>query len=253
MTVRQWTVDESTARVPPDTTVYAVADIHGCVEPLGEIHQAIRADAAGRSTRRKLVIYLGDYVSRGPRSKQALDLLTSDPLPGFETVRLRGNHEDFLHCALAGDRVAVRNWLTYGGLDALASYGIDGGSEPVTEPERLESLWRTFLDILPPAHRAWISGTAISHREGDYWFVHGGVRPGVPLDRQTPQDMIWIRQVFLRSDDDFGAVVVHGHTTMREPIIKSNRISIDTGAYKTGRLTCLVLEGAGRSFMQTEP
>lgn len=251
MTVRQWTVAPTAARVPPGSVIYAVGDVHGCDGLLQDMHHAILADAGRRSVARKVVVYLGDYVSRGPRSCQAVELLTAAPLPCFEVIRLRGNHEDVVIKYLNGDLVAGRQWLTYGGTDALASYGLDPGPEPVIEPERLQYLLDRFRAVLPPAHENWIRGAAIYHQEGDYRFVHGGVRPGVPLARQSDTDMVWIRQLFLGSTEDFGTIVVHGHTVAPEPEVWPNRIGIDTGAYKTGRLTCLALEGNERMFLQT--
>lgn len=237
------------ASVPPDTRVYAVGDIHGRHDLLDDLHRQIAADGAGAPERRRVLVYLGDYVDRGMGSRQVLDRLVHEPLAGFERVFLEGNHEavllDFLHDASVG-----QGWLFYGGYATLASYGI-AATELNRDPHRLRQLQDAFRAALPTDHLSFLRALRPMHREGDYLFVHAGIRPGVPLERQTPEDLFWIREDFLESSDPYECVVVHGHTIVPGPDIRANRIGIDTGAFATGRLTCLVLTGAARRFMTT--
>lgn len=241
------------ARPPAGTAIYAVGDVHGCADLLDRIRQAIADDARRRSSRRKVIVHLGDYSSRGPDARRVHDTLIEAPLSGFETICLRGNHEDILLRMLDGDDEAGHHWLAYGGRATLASYGIAAPQEPHLSDRELDRLRKLFSERLPRAHLEFMRSLPISHREGGYLFVHAGLRPGVPINEQAPRDMLWIRKRFLESDEDFGAVVVHGHSEFKEPVIRRNRIGIDTSAYSTGRLTGVVLEGATCTLLQTEP
>ena len=228
------------ASLPPGRRVYAVGDAHGCRDCLTALHAAIAEDLARRPIPSPLLIHLGDYVDRGPDSAGVVALLASgDPLPGVPTINLMGNHERTMLDALAGDGAAAIDWLFNGGGATLASFG---GSAMTAR-----SRW---ADLVPAAHRIFLNNLALRHAEGGYLFVHAGVRPGIPLDRQAPEDLLGIRQPFLSTDRSFGAVVVHGHTPMAEPVVKANRIGIDTGAVFGGRLTCAVLEADRLAFLQ---
>jgi serine/threonine protein phosphatase 1 len=233
--------------VPAGTRVYAVGDIHGRFDLLGFLLRRIEADLADAPARR-VVVFLGDYVDRGPQSADVLDRLCR-PLPGgAEGVFLKGNHEDLMAGFLAGDGDAGAAWLANGGAATLESYGID--APPIfASPVALDGLAARLRRAMAPAHRRFLDGLALSYALGDYLFVHAGVRPGRPLGEQDPRDLMWIRGPFLDSSADFGAVVVHGHSVSAEPEVKPNRIGIDTGAYRSGRLTCLVLEGTTRRFL----
>ena len=236
-------------RVPAGRRIYALGDIHGRADLLQRMHQLIRDDATDHAPDRAVVVYLGDYVDRGPQSFVVVDMLINDPLAGFETVCLKGNHDDFLlRFAATGEHAEV--WLMNGAQATLASYGVDVYGPPSSAVE-MGYLWADFRAALPDDHQQFFQGLRLSHREGDYLFVHAGIRPGVALSLQTPFDLMWIREEFLNSDEDFGAVVVHGHTPLPEPEIKLNRISIDTCAYNSGCLTCLVLEDGERRFLST--
>ena len=193
------------------------------------------------------MVYIGDYVDRGPDSFAVVEGLIRRPLPEFESVHLKGNHEDFL-LAFMGDASIGDAWLMNGGGDTLASYGVEIGGFGM---EAMERARLDFVRALPPAHLDFFRGLALWHEAGDYLFVHAGVRPGVDLGDQKDDDLMWIRDEFLESDADFGRVVVHGHTIRPEPEIHPNRIAIDTGAHYTGRLTCLVLDAETRRFMHT--
>jgi len=235
------------ARVPGGRRIYCIGDIHGRADLLGELHEQICADAAGFE-RQKTIVYLGDYIDRGEQSRQVVELLLTRPLRNFETVYLLGNHEqtmlDFLEYP-----EAVAAWLSYGGREMLASYGIPLAYIPAAAD--IPPLARELRDALPAAHLDFYANLDVSWCCGDYYFVHAGVRPGAALDRQLKDDQIWIRDEFLLSSRDHGAVVVHGHTITPEPEVRPNRIGIDTGAYASGVLTCLVLEGETRRFLQT--
>ena len=196
------------------------------------------------------MVYLGDYIDRGPDSDLVLETLIEDPLEGFETVFLRGNHESMILDFLDGVGLGGEIWLANGGRTTLQSYGVDPFAvyfDAASMAETAEDL----ADRIPSAHLAFLRGLALSHREGDYLFVHAGVRPGLALAEQSPFDLLWIRSEFLASDADHGPVVVHGHSISPKPDVRPNRIGIDTGAYTTGRLTCLVLEDKRRRFLVT--
>jgi len=235
------------ARAPAGSRVYAIGDIHGRADLLAALHRMIRDDAAGRPVSRRVAVYVGDYIDRGPDSRAVIDLLLDAPLAGFESVHLLGNHEAFLLDFL-DDAAIGPDWLFNGGAETLASYGVES-PWPFGDP--LDRMQTEFRRRLPARHLTFLRGLRLSHVEGDYLFVHAGVRPGVPLDRQARDDLLWIRDEFLDSGTDLGKVVVHGHSIAHEPEQRANRIGIDTGAYMTGRLTCLVLEGADRRFLAT--
>lgn len=237
------------ARVPGGTRVYAIGDIHGRVDLLDRLHAQILEDAATCDAARKVVVYLGDYVDRGKDSKSVIDRLLGEPLPGFERVFLKGNHEEaFLKFFLEPE--FGRDWKYYGGLETLMSYGVK--ALPLKdEPEAFVTARDELATLFPPAHLDFLGSLQLFHEEGDYYFAHAGVRPGRPLAEQTGEDLMWIRAEFLESDADFGKVVVHGHTPEEQPVERFNRIGVDTGAYITGVLTCVVLEGTQRRYIET--
>ncbi|MDW8316185.1 MAG: metallophosphoesterase family protein [Rhodovarius sp.] len=221
--------------LPPGERIYAIGDIHGCLDRLRALHAEIRADLAARPCRCASIIHLGDYIDRGPDSAGVVAYLIDCDLP---CVNLMGNHEATALAALDGDGAACADWLAYGGDAALRSWGLD--------PYGPRSTWR-----LPPAHIAWMRGLRLMHRAGPYLFVHAGIRPGVPLAAQAPEDLLRIRRPFLDSDADHGAIIVHGHTPTRSrrPERHHNRINLDTGAVYGGPLTCGIFEGEGVEFL----
>lgn len=236
-------------RVPTGTAVYAIGDIHGRSDLLARLHEAIAADAERQAAPRRLVVYLGDYVDRGADSRGVIDLLLDRPAAGLEAVHLLGNHErmmlNFLDNPEGGSM-----WLRNGGDAALRSYDIDcAGNE--SDPGRLRDLQSELRAKLPRRHLEFLHGLCLTHVEGDYLFVHAGLRPGVPLAEQREEDMIWIRGTFLSSTADHGKIVVHGHTIAPEPQVCTNRIGIDTGAWYTDRLTALALDGERRRLFAT--
>jgi serine/threonine protein phosphatase 1 len=234
---------------PPGRRIYAVGDIHGRLDLLRELHQLIHEDAYRRQAPHNVVIYLGDYIDRGKDSPGVIDFLLDHPLPSFQSIHLKGNHEDSLLRFLEDAGIGPA-WTFYGGAETMTSYGV----RPPHPPLRAEELLRAQQSLaraLPERHRRFMAGLALSHAEGDYFFVHAGVRPGVALEAQSEEDMLWIRDDFLLSAGDFGKIVVHGHTITERPDVQRNRIGIDTGAFASNRLTCLVLEGTDWSFLQT--
>lgn len=235
--------------VPPGMRVYAIGDIHGRADLLEKLHGQIAQDAATRKAAKNLLIYLGDYIDRGPDSRRVLALAAGHLPHGFEKQYLTGNHEALMLEFLT-DPSKGANWISNGGREALLSFGVAPPSEFAT-PERFAETARELRASLTPDEWAFLNGLQYSHREGHYFFAHAGVRPGVPLDQQYSQDLIWIRGQFLESEINFGAVVVHGHSMRREVEIRPNRIGIDTGAYASGKLTCLGLQGIDRWLLQT--
>ena len=238
------------ARVPRGVRVYAIGDIHGRADLLQDLHRLILADVAeAEPSMRRVVVYLGDYVDRGLQSRDVIDLLIGDPLPGFERVYLKGNHEeaflDFLDDAGAGP-----DWFANGGDATVYSYGVAIPQE-VPFSARFPHIQEALREAVPPRHIDFLTHLEMTWEIGDYLFVHAGIRPGRALDQQTAQDLLWIRHEFLTSSADHGKVVVHGHSVTVGPDLRDNRIGIDTGAFATGTLTCLVLEGRSRRFLST--
>lgn len=235
--------------VPEGTRVYAVGDIHGRADLLHRIQGLIREDAAGASDRRKVVVYLGDYVDRGPESFQVVEHLISHPLDGFESIHLKGNHEEFI-IRFIEDGTMGTAWMMNGGSATLVSYEVSAFNLFFGKPG-LRRARKRLAETIPRDHLDFYHGLRLTHAEGDYLFVHAGLRPGVAIDDQKEGDMIWIRDAFLKAEGGFDKVVVHGHSIEPEPDIRAHRIGIDTGAYRSGRLTCLVLEGRDRRFLHT--
>jgi serine/threonine protein phosphatase 1 len=219
-------------RLPAGRRVYAVGDVHGCREKLVALHGLIAADLVARPGRSAVLVHLGDYIDQGADSAGVLDVLVGGPaVPDVRVVNLLGDHERMLLDALDGDRAAATDWLWAGGKEALASWGLDAALP--------REAWE---GALPAAHVAFLRGLGLAHREGGYLFVHAGIRPGVALGEQSRDDLTTMRQPFLSSEQDFGVVVVHGHSSSPSVPILGNRIGLDTGAGIGGQLSCAVLE-----------
>ena len=234
--------------VPEGMRVYAVGDIHGRRDLLDALLEKIERDSAAAPAERELIVFVGDYIDRGPQSREVIDRLL-EPMPrGMEPTFLLGNHERLLIDTLvSADTLSL--WLPNGGQATLKSYGIDlldMANRPAGSPAE------SWLErAIPETHRAFLKGLQLYKEVGDYLFVHAGIRPGVRLADQSNHDLLWIRTEFLDHEGDLSHFVVHGHTARLEPDVKGNRIGIDTGAVKTGKLTALRLEGADRRFIQT--
>ena len=235
--------------VPEGVVVYAVGDVHGQYHLLESLLARIHADVALQDYDRRILVFVGDYVDRGSSSRLVVERVAAG-FPRFETVALKGNHEQMLLDFVADAEL----WQVYrrlGGAETLLSYGVEpnllfGANVAATD------VHNAFLTLFPQTHLEFLRSLSLSYDCGDYHFVHAGVRPGVPLDRQIEADQLWIRDQFLTAGDVFGGrVIVHGHTPTRDPEQLSFRIGIDTGAYMTGRLTAAKFHGADIQFLHS--
>ncbi len=233
--------------VPAGQRIYCIGDIHGRLDLLQQLQQFILDDAAHYEGGKTLV-YLGDYIDRGEQSREVIELLLDAPLPGFKPVYLLGNHEQTLLDFLQHPR-AVAAWLTYGGRATLHSYGVASSLEP-SGPE-LDDVRDALERRLPQVHLEFYRQLEVMYLAGTYCFVHAGIRPGIHLQEQRNEDLLWIREDFTGSHATHERIVVHGHTIAVEVEWRPNRIGIDTGAFSSGVLTCLVLEGAEQRLLQT--
>jgi len=238
------------AAVPAGYRVYAIGDVHGRLDLLTALHSDILDDSKQRPhDGTNVLIYLGDYIDRGPYSREVIEYLMRDPLPGFESVRLMGNHDEALLKFLEDPGIGP-SWSSYGGEATLLSYGVRV-KPGLIGLARWEDMRQQMIENMPESHVAFLRALKTSVEAGDYMFVHAGVRPGVPLSAQRQEDLLWIRDAFLDSALDHGKVVVHGHTPVDEPEVRPNRIGVDTGAFASGVLTAVVLEGEQRRFLCT--
>ena len=224
--------------------LYVIGDIHGCLDLLDRLIEAIYRDAAERGTE-SLTVTVGDYIDRGPDSRGVIDRLMANPFPG-RYVALKGNHEAMMEGFLADPSVGDL-WSLNGGLETLRSFGVSVSTSS-SRPDFARAAQQLRTAIMPQESR-FLASLSPSLTVGRYFICHAGVRPGVPLDRQSEEDLLWIRYGFLNSEMDFGKIVVHGHTPVHEPEVKPNRINVDTGAVFNGRLTCVVLENGGYRFL----
>jgi serine/threonine protein phosphatase 1 len=225
--------------LPDGLRIYAIGDIHGCADLLEALLRQIDMDCRLYRASRPVVVFLGDYIDRGPASSEVLDLLLTYQRTK-ESIFLKGNHETYIHSFLS-DPAILDEWRLWGGLETLVSYGLKPSINPgVPEQTRLA---KEFEKSIPKGHLRFLESLDLSFSCGDFLFVHAGIRPGVPLRKQREEDLLWIREEFLSCEQQFEKFVVHGHTPVRTPDMRSNRINIDTGAFATGRLTCIVIEG----------
>ncbi len=225
-------------RVPDGVRIYAIGDVHGRADLLDQVLSNIDCDLTARPTPRAIHVLVGDYVDRDPILRGVLDRLV-ERAQNHELICLKGNHESFLIDFLKTPTV-LDAWRHFGGLETLLSYGLAPAVRPdaATQMQLAVDLER----VMPAAHRGFLQNLKLSFTCGDFFFAHAGVRPGTPLSQQQEEDVLWIREEFLSCKQEFGKIVVHGHTPVLEPDIRPNRINIDTGAFATGRLTCLILE-----------
>lgn len=224
--------------LPEGIRIYAISDIHGCADLLQQMFTVIDRDLTTIGSRRAIHVFLGDYIDRGPDSNRTIELLIERGMK-HESVFLKGNHETFLLDVLNAPS-QLQNWKQYGGLQTLASYGLSPSLNP--DPAEQDQLIRQLSQAIPVRQQYFLRSLRARFVCGDYFFVHAGVKPGVALARQQEQDMLWIREEFLESNQNFGKYIVHGHTPVQQPDIRPNRINIDTGAYATGNLTLLALQ-----------
>ena len=232
----------------PGIRVYAIGDIHGHYNLLQQMHQMIAADLAQRPCERAIELFLGDYIDRGPNPSEVFEHLMHAEPAAHERICLSGNHEKAL-LQYFDDAEWLMKWARSGALDTLKAYGVEL-EQPLTEEMCREAQPR-FAANFPDEQKAFIEALPLTASFGDYFFVHAGIRPGIPFEQQDPYDLVWIRYDFLDSTEEHGKLIVHGHTPHEHVEIKPNRINIDTAAFSTGVLTCLVLEDDQQHLMAT--
>ncbi|PZA12823.1 serine/threonine protein phosphatase [Rhodopseudomonas palustris] len=234
--------------LPEGVRIYAVGDVHGRADLMDRLFHKIDHDLAKRPIVRPICVFLGDYVDRGPKSCDVIDSLIRRGSER-EFVFLRGNHEAVAIRSLT-DVAIFENWMRrLGGLETLVSYGIE--PKKVLSESGVAELQLVFRERLPDAHLRFLNGLQSSFSCGKVFFAHAGVKPGVALSRQSERDLLWIRDEFLSSTLNFEKLVVHGHTPVQRIDMRSNRINIDTGAFVTGHLTCLIVDREGLSVLAT--
>lgn len=236
------------ATMPAGERAYAIGDIHGRLDLLDDLLARIAADDAARGAAKTSLILLGDLPDRGPQSRgvieRAMELEASDR----NCVFIMGNHEELMIRVWDGDRPTAATFNRAGGRETLMSYGVSGEDYDGWD---LGDVTEATSRVIPKAHIDFLKRFRTAHRMGDYFFTHAGVRPGIALEDQDEKDLRWIRSDFVESDADFGAIVVHGHTIRDAVEERANRIGIDTGAYASGTLTAIGLEGAERWYLST--
>jgi serine/threonine protein phosphatase 1 len=239
--------DEETSgrsAVPADHFVAAIGDVHGRLDLVEALWPKIDAASRVSSARRRILIFIGDYVDRGTQTRALIDRLLQG-FAGFETVFLKGNHDATMLQFLIDPKMGEA-WRNFGGLETLRSYGIEHGPRKDWSQTRSE-----FAAALPPEHLQFFKNLKLHVTVGDYLFVHAGLKPRVPLEEQRELDLLWIREEFLDSPVNFGRMVIHGHSPTDAPDVRPNRIGIDTGAYATNNLTAIILEERTRRFLST--
>ena len=238
-----------TARVPTGPRghrAYVVGDVHGRLDLLDRMLALVEHDLDERPARRATLIFVGDLIDRGAHSAQVVERLRTYRHPRIATSFILGNHEEVLLRILEGESGLIDKWRWFGGKECVESYGADPAAfARLGEDEAIEQV-RT---LVPKEHVEFLMGFADSCRFGDYLIVHAGIRPGIELEGQSQQDLRWIREPFLNHDGDHGVVVVHGHTIVPKVFESHNRIAIDTGAYRSGLLTALVIDGEERRYL----
>lgn len=240
------------AHVADGARIYAIGDIHGRLDLLEQMLVLIEHDqAANQTNATSSIILLGDYVDRGLQSAEVIDRIMALRQEMTTLTCLRGNHEDvLLQVAMgAADENMLASWLSYGGRETLASYGV---SSRLLYSDDMAALADIARQVIPDTHRQFLHSLPLQVINGDYLFVHAGIHPARPVDQQRDHDLLWIREPFLSWKEDFGKVVVHGHSISVDVEIRSNRIGIDTGAYATGKLTAVVLEQNQQRFLATQ-
>jgi len=233
---------------PRGQRAYAIGDVHGCLDLLERVLARIGSEIEQNPRPKTSIVFLGDIVDRGPSSAQVIERLSTWSNPRASMHFIMGNHEEVMLRVMDGDVSLLPNWLRFGGAATLRSYGLDARSI-ARKPE--EEAVRIIRDSVPASYREFLASFADSISFGGYVFVHAGIRPGIDLAEQSQSDLRWIREPFLEDSTDHGFVVVHGHTISNSVDVTANRIGIDTGAYSTGVLTALAIEGSRRWLVQS--
>jgi len=245
--LQRLSVGGRTPALPGGLRIYAFGDVHGRLDLLDELLTRAAQDISARPVAKPIFVFLGDYIDRGPSSRETIDRLIVHGEEN-ECVFLKGNHEQVAIKCLS-DRGLFDQWMRFGGVETLVSYGIT--PKPLLDEQKIVRLQAAFHDALPQAHFRFFRHLRISFACGDFFFAHAGVRPKIELSRQKESDLLWIRDEFLSSNEDFGKIIIHGHTPGSRVQVAPNRINIDTGAFATGRLTCLMMEGSALSVIDT--
>lgn len=240
-----------TPAVPEGERVYAIGDIHGRLDLLNDLLTSIDRDDEARGPACTTLILLGDLIDRGPYSASVVERAIRLQAASDRFHAIKGNHEEVMLGALSGDASAMRLFLRVGGIQTLESYGV--GLDDLPPGEELETVIARMQAAIPRDHADYLAAMADKVEIGDYLFVHAGIRPGVPIEDQVPAEMRWIRDSFLDHTGHHGRMIVHGHSITTEPTLRPNRMGIDTGAYETGVLTALGLQGTDHWLLQTEP
>ena len=247
-------------QAPEGQCLYAIGDVHGRCDLLEKLIDLIEEDTrdlpAGTS---RTLVFLGDYIDRGLQSRDVIEFLLSDRLKAFQRVFLMGNHEEAL-LRFLNDVNFGKQWVRYGGAETLYSYGLQppNSRAALTSDEAMravqaawEKVWMGLRQKMPEAHLKFFQGLQHYYIAGDYLFVHAGLRPGAPLEKQTVRDMLWIREEFLEAPEQFPQVVVHGHTPAEGIFRDDRRIGLDTGAFISGKLSAARLFGDDVTFLST--
>ena len=246
LNARRSTVTPLTA-IPEGERVYAIGDVHGCADLLDQLLARIEADDRARDPARTTIVFLGDLVDRGPASAAVIERLRLLAAERPDTRFLLGNHEEVFLESLKGEPKALRMFCRIGGRETIMSYGLDAADYDRMDYEELHAAMRVRV---PAEHQAFLESFEDMVTIGDYAFVHAGVRPGTDLAAQRGADLRWIRNPFLDHDRALDKMVVHGHTISAGLDEQVHRIGVDTGAYETGVLTALGLEGTARWTVQ---
>jgi len=240
----------SDARIPRGTRVYAIGDIHGCIDQLNLMLALIERDLAENPVDQHYLIFVGDYVDRGPDSAGVVKQLIKLQKTESNVICLKGNHEEKFLEFLADPRPLASGFFAYGGIETSLSYGLKEKQllKPLRDAAKIRDL---LLDKIPKKHLQFYQSLGLSFSIGDYFFCHAGIRPGIKLKQQSSHDLMWIRREFLSYHGLHKKIIVHGHTPYFEPEIMANRINVDTKCYDSGVLSCVVLERREQRIIQT--
>ena len=243
------TISLGQSATPNDMRIYAIGDVHGYLNLLKSIHEKIQTDLKDIGNKQYRIVYLGDYIDRGPDSAGCaqflIDLLSEDE----NVICLKGNHEDKLENFLADPQDLADSFFGYGGIECAMSYSVDNAILSNAHKNAVE-VCTELKEKIPSEHKRFYANLTKSVTFGDYFFSHAGVRPGVSLDKQSDDDLMWIRAEFISNEALYDKVIVHGHTPAHPMEILPNRINVDTCAYDTGVLSCLVLEGTSYKVIE---
>ena len=241
--------DRGSAQIPHGQRIYAIGDIHGRLDLLDDLLKRIEGDDQARGGADTMLVFLGDLVDRGPQSSQVIERLLDLRESGRNACFLLGNHDEVFLKAVEGDLKALRFLIRIGGKETVLSYGM---TADVYRHADFVELSRLFSERVPDRHRTFLQTFENYLEVGDYLFVHAGIRPGLRIDQQSTADLRWIRGDFLHDRTSHGKIVIHGHSISDEADIRKNRIGIDTGAFASGKLTALGLEGYDRWFLSAQ-